>query len=252
MLIAGNWKMNTDRQQAVELARDVVEAVGESSIDVAVAVCPPSVNLDAVSAVVGGSLVRLGAQNMHAADSGAYTGEVSARMLQSVGCHYVIIGHSERRQYFVETDQSVNGKTAAATTAGLVPIVCIGESLSERKSGQQESIVGDQLRTAIDGVDLISADRLVVAYEPIWAIGTGLTATPEQAQEMHGMIRKILTSTFGQDVGSGIDILYGGSMKAENADELLAMPDVNGGLIGGASLKVDQFAKIVECARNAA
>jgi triosephosphate isomerase len=251
MLIAGNWKMNTDRDEAVELARTIIEAVGESSVDVKIAVCPPFVNLDAVSTVAKGSVVRLGAQNMHAAASGAYTGEVSAAMLTALGCHYVIIGHSERRQYFGESDLTVNQKVHSAVAAGLVPIICVGESLEQRESNRQNEVVGKQLTVALNELSDLASDQLVVAYEPVWAIGTGRTASPEQAQEMHAMIRKILVATFGQDVGGSVDILYGGSMKPGNAEELLAMPDVNGGLIGGAGLKADQFAQIVEAARNA-
>lgn len=252
MLIAGNWKMNTDKFDATGLARDVVDAVGESSADVQVAVCPPFVNLQAVSEITGGTLIRLGAQNMHPAASGAYTGEISASMLSAFGCHYVILGHSERRQYFGETDASVNEKVKAAIDAGLVPIVCVGEQLADRESGDQDRVVASQVTKALEGVSAIGADQLVIAYEPVWAIGTGRTASPEQAQEMHAMIRSLVVKFFGQSVGSAIDILYGGSMNPKNADELLAKPDVNGGLIGGASLKADQFAQIVEAARNAA
>jgi len=250
MLIAGNWKMNTDRVEAVSLARDVLEQLGNSDSDVLVAVCPPSVNLQSVSSVVGGTSIRLGAQNVHHASSGAYTGEVSVAMLQAVGCHYAIIGHSERRQYFCETDQTVNAKVLACVSAGLVPIVCVGESLEQREAGQLEEVVTRQVQEGLRSVDLPDAASLVVAYEPVWAIGTGKTATPIQAQEVHALIRRLLVNSFGTEVGNAVDILYGGSMNPGNADELLAQPDVNGGLIGGASLKPDQFASIVESARN--
>lgn len=252
MLIAGNWKMNTDRQRAVSLARDVLEHVGDSDSDVLVAICPPFVNLEAVSSVVSGSAVRLGAQNVHHAESGAFTGEVSVSMLQGVGCHYAIVGHSERRQYFCETDETVNEKVKACVDSRLVPIVCVGESLSEREENKQEEVVTRQVRKALSGVDLPDAASLVVAYEPVWAIGTGRTATPEQAQEVHALIRGLLVQSFGETIGKAINILYGGSMNPGNAEELLAQTDVDGGLIGGASLKPDQFAAIVESARNQA
>lgn len=251
MLIAGNWKMNTDRSDAIALARDVVDAVGESTSTVSVAVCPPFVNLDAVSEVTRGTLVRLGAQNMHQESSGAFTGEVSAAMLGAFGCHYVILGHSERRLYFGETDESVNEKVHSALAAGLVPIICVGEQLAEREADNQNDVVAAQVTKALAGVTGINSEQLVIAYEPIWAIGTGRTASPEQAQEMHAMIRTLTVRYLGQDTGSSVDILYGGSMNPKNADELLSQPDVNGGLIGGASLKPDQFALIVEAARNA-
>lgn len=244
--------MNTDRTGAISLARDVVDAVAESSSAVDVAVCPPFVNLDAVSEVVSGSLVKMGAQNMHSEQSGAYTGEVSAEMLTAFGCHYAILGHSERRQYFGEVDKTVCAKVHAAIAAGIVPIMCVGEMLEQREAGSQNDVVSRQITSGLEGVRLVSSAKLVVAYEPVWAIGTGKTASPEQAQEMHAMIRNLLVKTFGADVGGQIDILYGGSMKPGNADSLLAQPDVNGGLIGGASLKADQFALIVEAARNAA
>lgn len=250
MLIAGNWKMNTDLTGARQLAASVVTAVGAPK-GVDVAVCPPYVSLDAVFTVLHGSPVRLGGQDVHAADSGAFTGAVSAAMLRSVGCHYVIIGHSERRQYFGETDESVNAKTLQARRNRLVPIVCVGETLEERDAGQERAIVERQTRAALRDLRLDAAAELVIAYEPVWAIGTGRTATPEQAGEMHTFIRGLLADVLGSPIGRGVAILYGGSMKPENAAELLALPDVNGGLIGGASLKADQFAAIVRAAEAA-
>lgn len=244
MLIAGNWKMNTDLTEATALAEGVVEAVGEVD-DVDVAVCPPFVNLDAVFGALRGSMVELGAQNMHHVDGGAYTGEISAPMLRSVGCEYVILGHSERRQYFGETDALVNEKVKQAHAHDLTPIVCVGETLEQRRQGLERDVVKKQMAGALDGMDFDDASALVIAYEPVWAIGTGETATPEQAQEMHAFIRKLVQQRFGDAVGSGVAILYGGSMKPHNAAELLIQPDVNGGLIGGASLKADDFAAIV-------
>jgi len=209
------------------------------------------VNLDAVFDVLHGTPVRLGAQNMHDEISGAFTGEVAAPMLRAVGCHFVILGHSERRQYFGETDEGVNRKVKQAFAHRLVPIVCVGETLEERDRGDEARIVAGQLDGALAGVEPGSPQDLVVAYEPVWAIGTGRTATPEQAQEMHAMIRERLVGLYGERTGSEIDILYGGSMKPDNASSLLTMADVNGGLIGGASLKADQFAEIVRAARGA-
>lgn len=246
MLIAGNWKMNTDLAAARSLAQRVAGVIGEAG-NVQVAVCPPFISLAAVGEALGGSSVRLGAQQMHEAESGAYTGEISAAMLRSVGCDYVILGHSERRAYFGETDAGVNAKTKAALAAGLVPIVCVGETLEERKSGEVETVVGRQLRGALGSVEL-RGSNVVVAYEPVWAIGTGEVATPEQAQAVHAFIREELAALDGD--ASGTTILYGGSMKPGNADDLLAQKDVDGGLIGGASLKAESFAELVEIAQR--
>ncbi|MDQ7039308.1 MAG: triose-phosphate isomerase [Rhodothermus sp.] len=248
MLVAGNWKMHTDRAEAIRLAQDVVAAVGDPG-PVQVAVCPPFVNLEVVRQVIERTPVRLGAQNMHDEEVGAYTGEVSAPMLKAVGCHYVILGHSERRQYFGETDEAVNRKIKRALQYGLIPIVCVGETLEERQAGQAAAVVTQQVQAALDGVTLASAESLVIAYEPVWAIGTGHTATPEQAQEMHALIRRLLLDRYGESIGRALHILYGGSVKPDNAIDLFAQPDVDGGLIGGASLKAADFAAIVRAAR---
>ena len=250
MLIAGNWKMNTGLAAATQLAQDVVVAVGDPGA-VYVAVCPPFISLDAVFGALRGSEVRLGAQNMHHVDSGAYTGEVAAPMLRSVGCHYVILGHSERRQYFGETDAGVNAKVKQALAHGLIPIVCVGEVLEERKAGRERDVVQTQIVGALDGVSVDDPAQLVVAYEPVWAIGTGETATPEQAQDMHAFIRGFLGAQFGEAFARDVHVLYGGSMKPANAADLLKQTDVDGGLIGGASLKADAFAAIVQAAQNA-
>lgn len=247
MLIAGNWKMNTELAGATRLAEELVDAMSDTG-DVRVAICPPFVSLNAVSHVIAGTGVALGAQNLHYEDEGAYTGEISARMLLSVGCRYVIIGHSERRQYFGETDETVNRRVRKAMDAGLIPIVCVGETLEERDAGREEEVVARQLAQGLSGVTLSDADRLVVAYEPVWAIGTGRNATPEQAQEMHAFIRARLQDQQGEAVAGDLNILYGGSMKPANAAELLAQPDVDGGLIGGASLKAADFVGIIESA----
>lgn len=239
--------MNTDLVSAKKLAHALTEAVPSHSA-VHVAVCPPAISLDAVFGALRGSNIRLGAQNMHAADKGAYTGEVSAAMLRSVGCHYVILGHSERRQYFGETDAGVNAKTKQALDKGLVPIVCVGETLDEREAGREQEVVRTQVVGALNGVDVSSADTLVIAYEPVWAIGTGVVATPEQAQAMHAFIRGLLQAQYGDTLGKVIHILYGGSMKPDNAEALCSQPDVDGGLIGGASLKAESFAQIIAIA----
>ena len=250
MLIAGNWKMHTDVAAARALAKGVVTLTrGTRGVDVAV--CPPFVSLAAVADVLSGSTVALGAQNMHRADRGAYTGEISAPMLRSAGCRYVILGHSERRQHFGETDAGVNGKTRQALSHGLIPIICVGELLEERRAGRETDVVERQLTGALSGLQSLSSGALVVAYEPVWAIGTGETATPDTAQAMHALIRRFLAATFSETLARSIAVLYGGSMKPENARELLGQPDVDGGLVGGASLKADSFAAIVKAAEAA-
>jgi len=248
MLVAGNWKMNTDRTAAVQLTREVVDAVGP--IDgVDVAVCPPFISLDAVFNVLHGTEIGLGAQDMHFEESGAYTGAVSPAMLRSVGCRYVILGHSERRQIFGETNASVNRKVKKAMAHKLVPIMCVGETLAQRDAGEENAVIQAQVEQGLDGVRLSDASELVLAYEPVWAIGTGRTASPEQAQDMHSFIRGLLINQFGEKIGFGITLLYGGSVKPGNAKELFSKRDVNGGLIGGASLKAADFAAIVTSAR---
>ncbi|NNF03448.1 MAG: triose-phosphate isomerase [Rhodothermales bacterium] len=247
MLVAGNWKMNMDLAAARQLASGVVSAVGDPG-DVDVAICPPFVSLDATFSVLHGSRIRLGAQNMHEESSGAYTGEVSAPMLRAVGCHYVILGHSERRAYFGETDEAVCAKVRQALDFRLVPIVCVGEKLEERDEGRAKSVVEKQLRKGLQDIDPGAPSNLVIAYEPVWAIGTGRTASPEQAQEMHAHIRALLADLLGGETASDVDILYGGSVKPGNAAELFAGSDVDGGLIGGASLNAEDFAAIVRAA----
>jgi triosephosphate isomerase len=248
MLIAGNWKMNTTRPEAVALAESIVRSHRETG-GLTVVVCPPAVSLDAVGQIVEGSGVRLGAQNVHREESGAFTGEVSAGMLRSVGCRYVIVGHSERRQYFGETDDAVNAKVHQAIAHGLVPIACVGEQATERKEGRAEAVVRQQVEGVLAGVSLSDATGIVFAYEPVWAIGTGVTASPEEAQAMHAVIRSMVVERFGE-TGRAVELLYGGSMKPENARELLQQPDVTGGLIGGASLKSDQFISLIRTAAN--
>jgi triosephosphate isomerase len=251
MFIAGNWKMHKDLGAARDLAKAIVDAVGDPG-PVRVAVCPPFISLDVVLDEIFESEIELGAQTMHEADEGAYTGEISALMLHSVGCAYVILGHSERRQYFGETDAGVNAKVQQALAHDLVPIVCVGETLAQRQAGDERTVVKKQIEGALADVEIQDADDVVIAYEPVWAIGTGETATPDQAQEMHEFIRTLLDDIVGSDMADDMHVLYGGSMKPHNAAELLDQDDVDGGLIGGASLKADAFAAIIEAGKNAA
>ncbi|MDP4693329.1 MAG: triose-phosphate isomerase [Opitutales bacterium] len=246
-LIAGNWKMNLNSAEGADLAKDDVSIVGAQPA-VAVCVCTPFTALESVSKVVNDSNVQLGAQNMHFEASGAYTGEISAEMLRHLFCNFVILGHSERREYFGETDALVNKKTLAALAANLKPIVCIGETLDEREAGKVNEVIKTQLEGALVGVTAANADALVVAYEPVWAIGTGKTATPEMAEEVHAEIRCLLAGLIGEEAAEKVRILYGGSMKPGNAPELLAQKNIDGGLIGGAALKANDFAGIIEAA----
>jgi triosephosphate isomerase len=250
-LIAGNWKMNKTSADAVALAREIVAAVG-SHPEVEVVICPPFTALEGVAGAVDGSLVKLGAQNMHFEASGAFTGEVSAPMLRALFATHVILGHSERRTLFGETDELVNKKVLSALKNQLRPIVCVGESLAERESGSTLKVVQTQLERALDGVSKEQAQGLVVAYEPVWAIGTGKVATTDQAQEVHAFIRGLLAKAHGEAAAQRVRILYGGSMKPANAPELLAQRDIDGGLIGGASLEARSFLELVKAAASAA
>lgn len=243
--IAGNWKMNTTLDEAVALAKDVVKTMGDTS-DVDIAICPPYTSLYAVSEVLKGSTVKLGAQDVHWEAKGAFTGKVSCAMLRSVGVTYVIIGHSEQRTYFHETNETVNKKVKATLAAGLLPIICVGETLEERKSGKMDAVIESHTVGAFAGISAEDALKCTIAYEPVWAIGTGETATPQQANEAHIYIRKLLTKLYGTSTAEQIRIQYGGSMKADNAKALLGQSDVDGGLIGGASLKASDFAGIVK------
>ncbi len=243
-IIAGNWKMNMTGAAALDLIKAVKREVADVD-KVDVVVCPPFTELKAAAAACAGSNVRLGAQNVHWEAAGAFTGEISAAMLRSAGVQYVIIGHSERRQYFGETDETVNKRTKAALAAGLTPIVCVGETLEERDAGRMQDVVMRQTKTGLDGLGA-ELSKVVIAYEPVWAIGTGRTATPGQAQEVHALIRRTLAEMSDGDVANSIRLQYGGSMKPDNAKELLAQPDIDGGLIGGAALKAEAFAAIVK------
>ncbi|MCB2198528.1 triose-phosphate isomerase [bacterium] len=247
-IVAGNWKMNLGRSQAQELASGLRETAGKEK-GVEVILCPSYTLLHVVHDAVQGSSVALGAQNLFWEEKGAYTGEVSASMLLDSGCSHVIIGHSERRQYFGETDASVRRRLVSALEAGLIPIVCVGETLEEREEGSTELVIERQISGALERFKPEDAAKIIIAYEPVWAIGTGRTATPVMAQEVHRMIRNWMAKTFGDDVAEGVRILYGGSMKPGSAAELMAQPDIDGGLIGGASLKVDDFTAIIQAAR---
>lgn len=249
-LIAGNWKMNLGPADAADLINGIKEAKPEIGENVDVLVCPPFVSLSRVNDILDESDIMLGAQNIHTEDSGAYTGEISAPMLVEAGCTHVIIGHSERRQYFGETNTSVNQKTKKALEKELIPVVCVGELLEERKAGEHMNVVATQIKGALEGISGDEAMDIVVAYEPVWAIGTGEVASPEQAQEMHAFIRSELAALYDEETADQVRILYGGSMKPGNAEELLGQPDVDGGLIGGASMKASDFSEIITIAEN--
>jgi triosephosphate isomerase (TIM) len=244
-LIAGNWKMNGSLAVNAALLEDVKAAIGEPSCDIAI--CAPAPYLAQCGALLVGTGIALGAQDVSMHESGAYTGEVAAPMLKDFGCEYVIVGHSERRAYHGESDDVVTKKALAVLKNGMTPIVCVGETLAEREAGQTDAVVGRQIDAVLAAFDSDSACRIVIAYEPVWAIGTGKTATPEMAQEVHAMIRAKLAAK-NADAAATVPVLYGGSMKPENAKELLAMPDIDGGLIGGASLKAMDFVSIVRAA----
>jgi triosephosphate isomerase len=243
-VVAGNWKMYTTAQEAVALVRALKPLV-EGVKGVEVVVCPPFVSLPAVAQELRGGAIRLGAQNMHWEDEGAFTGEVSAKMLKDAGCAYVILGHSERRQYFGETDAAILKKVRKAQEAGLLPIVCVGETLVEREAGTTEEVIRTQLEGCFAGLAAEAMRAMVIAYEPVWAIGTGKTATPEQAQDVHRFIRGWLSGRFGAAAADAVRIQYGGSVKPDNAKSLLSQPDIDGALVGGASLKADAFAAVV-------
>ena len=242
-IIAGNWKMNMTPGEADTLVKALIPLVKNASCEVVV--CPPFVDLFAVKPLIEGTNIKLGAQNVHWAQKGAFTGEISADMLKSLGVSHAIIGHSERRQYFGETDETVNMRAKAAIAAGLTPIICVGESLEQREAGETDAWVSGQTTAALNDISAEDAAKLVIAYEPIWAIGTGKTATSEQANETIGVIRAAVAKTYGEDIAQKVRIQYGGSMNPKNASELMAMPEIDGGLIGGASLKAEDFSLVV-------
>ena len=244
-LIAGNWKMYKTTPEAVDTAQSLVELVADSA-EVDIMIAPVFTALDRVSQVVRGSRVALGAQNLYWQKEGAYTGEISADMLVSAGCQYVIIGHSERRQFFGETDETVNQKIRAAIDAGLIAVFCVGETEEEREAGQTFSVLDKQVKKGLDNHFAKDLGTLVIAYEPVWAIGTGKTATKEQAQEAHQHIRSLVGQNIDEALAQSVRILYGGSVKPANIAELMQMPDIDGGLVGGASLDAESFSKIVK------
>ncbi|MBP3361691.1 MAG: triose-phosphate isomerase [Clostridia bacterium] len=246
-IIAGNWKMNKLPSETYDYVKEVAEATKGAACEVVC--CTPFVNLSEAVKAAEGTHVKIGAENLHFEDSGAYTGEVSADMLCDLKVDYVIIGHSERRQYFAETDETVNLKAKKALEKGLIPIICVGESLDQREAGVTMELITGQIKKAFDGISKTDAAKVVVAYEPIWAIGTGKTATAEQAEEVCAGIRNVLTELYDDSCAAEITIQYGGSMNAKNAAELLAKENIDGGLIGGASLKSADFAVIVAAAK---
>lgn len=239
--------MNLNRQGAMTLAKGLAEAL-DSISNVEVAICPPAVYLSEVAVAISGTSIGLGAQNMYHVGEGAFTGEISPLMLRDLGCQFVILGHSERRQFFGETDATVNAKTQAALANSITPIVCVGETLEQREAGSTASVIEEQIRGSLAGLSADQGSRLVIAYEPVWAIGTGRTASPSQAEEVHSQIRQLLSSLFGSSVADLIRLQYGGSVKPENAAELMSQPNIDGALVGGASLKVDSFEGIIRAA----
>lgn len=247
-IIAGNWKMNKSVDESQKLAAEIVQAVTGKTPKAEVVICPTFLALDRVAGVVKGTSVKLGAQDVHWENQGAFTGKVSVDMLKAIGVAYVILGHSEQRTLFGETDESVRRKVGKVLAEGLRPIICVGETLAEREANQTEAVVKTQVTAAYAGLTPEQALETVIAYEPVWAIGTGRTATDAQAQEVHAFIRGLLKAQFGAKIADAVRIQYGGSMKAENAQGLLAQGDVDGGLIGGASLKADSFLGIITAA----
>ncbi len=242
-IIAGNWKMNKTPAEATALGNELKPLVADAQCDVGV--CVPAIDIPAVVEAVKGSNIKVGAENVHFAAAGAYTGELSAAMLKEAGVEYVIIGHSERRQYFGETDQTVNQRTLAAVAGGLTPIVCVGEMKDVREAGATDGLVDYQTIMALNGLTAEQVAEVVIAYEPVWAIGTGLTATDEQANETIGVIRKAIARKYGQECADKVRIQYGGSMNPKNVKGLMAQPEIDGGLIGGASLKANDFSLVV-------
>lgn len=244
-IIAGNWKMFKDAHETSAFLTSLTKALSFELKNVKVVVCPPFTSLAVAQPLLAGTPVALGAQNMSPEDEGAFTGEIAPKMLKSVGCTYVIIGHSERRQYFGETNDGVNRKVRKALASGLIPIACVGETLDEREKGVTESVVSTQVKALFKDVSPQDAAKVVIAYEPVWAIGTGKTATPEQAQAVHAMIRQLVTTLYSAETAARVVIQYGGSVKPENAVELLGQPDIDGALVGGACLKVETFIPII-------
>ncbi|AFN75076.1 triosephosphate isomerase [Melioribacter roseus P3M-2] len=248
-IVAGNWKMNNDLNSSVALISEIKNLLASKSLNAEVIICPPFTSLDAANSLIKDTQIKLGAQNMYYEKSGAFTGEISPLMLKSVGCQYVILGHSERRTIFGESNQLINKKIKAAVENQLNPIFCIGETLEERESGVTFKIIETQMREGLEGLTAEELANLIIAYEPVWAIGTGKTATPEQAEEVHAFIRKLIGELYSTEFAEKLIIQYGGSVKPENAAELMSQPDIDGALVGGACLKADSFVKIIESAQ---
>ena len=245
--VAGNWKMNTDSHSSVSLARDVAAGMSEiAGHKIDVAVIPPFVYLQSVARTLSASSIAVGAQDVYTEQQGAFTGEISGSMLKDIGCTYALCGHSERRHVIGETDELINKKVSAAISGGLLPILCVGELLEQRKSDKTSEVVTRQIKAGLTGLGAEKVSAVTVAYEPVWAIGTGLTATPQQAQEAHRLIRKLLSEMYDEQLADDIRILYGGSVKPDNAAELMGLKDVDGLLVGGASLSADDFVAIVK------
>ena len=246
-VIAGNWKMNNDLNESQDLVSKIINGLGnDTKCDVIV--CPPFTSLNEVSSLIKNTPVKLGAQNLYFEDSGAFTGEISAAMLKSIGCEYVIIGHSERRTIFGEPDDVINKKIQRALKHNLNPIFCVGELLEQREDGTTMEVVKNQILTGLKDITPTQLSEIIIAYEPVWAIGTGKTATPEQAQEVHAAIRELIVENFSEDVADNLVIQYGGSVKPDNAGELLSKKDIDGALVGGACLKADSFLGIIAAA----
>lgn len=242
-VIAGNWKMNMLPNEAINFIEELASLVKDTKNEVIL--CVPYTDLFYALLTVQGTNIKVGAQNMHWEEKGAYTGEVSGQMLKSIGVEYVIIGHSERRQYFAETDETVNKKVKSALSVGLKPIICVGETLEQRETGVTEQVITNQVEKAFEGIAVNDLDKVIIAYEPIWAIGTGKTATKEDANATIMQIRKKMAEMYGQNEANGVIIQYGGSVKSSNAKELFEMSDIDGGLVGGASLKAEEFSNII-------
>ena len=245
-LIAGNWKMNKNINESEDFIKEIINNFSGEETNVKLLVCPPFTNLSSVNKLIDNKGIYLGAQNCHWEESGAFTGEISLDMLMSVGCRYVIVGHSERRAMFCETDENINKKIHAILRKSLTPVMCIGETLEQRQAGETFDVLTHQLNVGLKDIDAEQIADIVIAYEPVWAIGTGKTATPEQAEEVHKFIRQMISQAAGETVSANIRVLYGGSVKPENVDEIMSKENVDGALVGGASLKADSFARIIK------
>ena len=247
-VIAGNWKMHKDLSESQNLISKLINELRKEEVNCDIIICPPFTSLSEAAGLVKNTIVKLGAQNMHYEDKGAFTGEVSAAMLKSVGCEYVILGHSERRAIFSESDEMINKKIKKALGSGLRPIFCIGETLQQRESGTMNDVIKRQVTDGLQHVSTGEMEKIIIAYEPVWAIGTGVTATPQQAQEVHVYVRQLINNIFGDDTAEKLIIQYGGSVKPDNAAELLSQSDIDGALVGGACLEADSFLKIIKSA----